>query len=51
MENLRKAVSATVLLGAPVLPLAAHARKGGDYKYLCTFPGHNPLMHGVFKLG
>jgi azurin len=25
-------------------------RKGGDYKYLCTFPGHNALMHGVFKL-
>ena len=25
-------------------------KKGGDYKYLCTFPGHNALMHGVFKL-
>jgi azurin len=25
-------------------------KKGGDYKYLCTFPGHNALMHGTFKL-
>jgi azurin len=25
-------------------------KKGGDYKFLCTFPGHNALMHGVFKL-
>ena len=25
-------------------------KKGGEYKYLCTFPGHNALMHGVFKL-
>ena len=26
-------------------------RKGASYKYLCTFPGHNALMHGVFKVG
>jgi azurin len=25
-------------------------KKGGEYKYLCTFPGHNALMHGSFKL-
>lgn len=25
--------------------------KGGDYRYLCTFPGHFALMHGVFKFG
>ena len=25
-------------------------KKGAEYKYLCTFPGHNALMHGVFKL-
>ena len=25
-------------------------KKGGDYKYLCTFPGHNAMMHGTFKL-
>jgi azurin len=26
-------------------------KKGADYKYLCTFPGHNALMNGVFKFG
>ena len=26
-------------------------KKGGAYEYLCTFPGHNALMHGVFKFG
>jgi azurin len=25
--------------------------KGGAYQYLCTFPGHNALMHGTFKFG
>jgi azurin len=25
-------------------------KPGGSYKYLCTFPGHNALMHGIFKL-
>ena len=25
-------------------------KKGGTYTYLCTFPGHSALMHGVFKL-
>ncbi|MGH8131762.1 MAG: azurin [Steroidobacteraceae bacterium] len=25
--------------------------KGGDYRYLCTFPGHSALMHGTFKFG
>ena len=24
---------------------------GGDYSYLCTFPGHSTLMHGKFKFG
>jgi azurin len=26
-------------------------QKGGDYKFLCTFPGHNALMRGTFKFG
>jgi azurin len=26
-------------------------KKGGNYEYLCTFPGHNALMHGTFKFG
>ena len=25
-------------------------KQGGDYRYLCTFPGHYSLMHGSFKL-
>ena len=24
-------------------------KPGGDYRYLCTFPGHNALMRGIFK--
>lgn len=30
---------------------ASILRKGGDYSYLCTFPGHSALMHGKFKFG
>ncbi|SRR5258708_6908005 len=26
-------------------------KAGGAYQYQCTFPGHNALMHGVFKFG
>jgi azurin len=26
-------------------------KPGGDYSYLCTFPGHNALMRGKFKFG
>src|SRR5215469_6621422 len=26
-------------------------KKGGDYKFLCTFPGHHATMRGVFKFG
>ena len=26
-------------------------KPGGDYRYLCTFPGHNALMRGAFKFG
>jgi azurin len=26
-------------------------KTGGAYQYLCTFPGHNALMHGTFKFG
>ena len=26
-------------------------KPGGDYRYLCTFPGHNALMHGTLKFG
>jgi azurin len=26
-------------------------KPGNDYRYLCTFPGHNALMRGTFKVG
>ena len=26
-------------------------KAGGDYSYLCTFPGHNAIMRGKFKFG
>jgi azurin len=26
-------------------------KAGGEYRYLCTFPGHHALMRGTFKLG
>ena len=26
-------------------------KRGGDYMFLCTFPGHNVLMRGKFKFG
>lgn len=30
---------------------AATLKAGAQYQYLCTFPGHNALMHGTFKFG
>lgn len=29
----------------------AGLKAGGDYSYLCSFPGHNALMRGKFKFG
>jgi azurin len=29
----------------------ASRKAGGDYSFLCTFPGHNALMRGKFKFG
>ena len=26
-------------------------KAGGDYSFLCTFPGHNAVMRGKFKFG
>jgi len=26
-------------------------KPGGDYRYLCSFPGHNALMRGTLKVG
>jgi len=36
---------------ASVTFATAALKKGGDYSYLCTFPGHNALMRGKFKFG
>jgi azurin len=30
---------------------ASILKKGGDYTYLCTFPGHSVMMHGKFVFG
>jgi azurin len=40
-----KGESATVTFPTSIL------KKGGSYTYLCTFPGHNSVMRGVFKFG
>lgn len=49
----QRAIAHTRVIGggetARVTFKASLLRKGGDYKYLCTFPGHNALMHGTFK--
>jgi azurin len=37
--------SATVTFSTSIL------KKGESYMYLCTFPGHNSSMRGVFKFG
>jgi azurin len=29
----------------------AALKAGGDYSFLCTFPGHNAIMRGKFKFG
>jgi len=31
--------------------LTSVLKPGGDYRYLCTYPGHNALMRGTFKFG
>lgn len=36
---------------ASVTFAATRLKKGGGYRYLCTFPGHNALMHGTFRFG
>ena len=36
---------------ASVTFAATRLKKGGAYRYLCTFPGHNALMHGTFRFG
>jgi len=51
----KRVLAATKVIGGgdttSVTFAASLLKKGGDYKYLCTFPGHNALMHGTFKFG
>jgi azurin len=30
---------------------ASALKKGGDYTFICTFPGHSALMKGKFSFG
>jgi len=51
----RRVIAHTRVVGggqsASVTFAASLLRKGGDYRYLCTFPGHNALMRGRFRFG
>jgi azurin len=51
----KKVLAHTKLVGggesdSVTFPTAA-LKPGGDYMYLCTFPGHNAVMRGKFKFG
>jgi azurin len=50
----RRVLAATKLVGggqsATVTFPTSILRSGESYMYLCTFPGHNVMMRGVFKL-
>jgi azurin len=47
-----RVIAATKIVGggqsASVTFAASKLVKGGSYVYLCTFPGHNALMRGIF---
>ena len=51
----KRVIAATKLVGggetASVTFAASALQKGGSYSYMCTFPGHNALMRGTFKIG
>ena len=51
----KRVLAHTKLVGggqtASVTFSTAGLKAGGDYSYLCTFPGHNALMRGKFKFG
>ena len=40
-----------LICAAMVAGNTLYIKAGGSYMYLCTFPGHNALMHGTFKFG
>ena len=51
----KRVIAHTKIIGggqtASVTFPTAGLKAGADYRYLCTFPGHNALMHGTFKFG
>ena len=51
----QRALAHTRIIGggqsASVTFPASLLKPGGDYRYLCTFPGHNAVMRGTFKFG
>jgi len=51
----KKVLASTKVIGGGASTTVTFAtsilKKGGDYSYLCTFPGHNSLMRGVLKFG
>jgi len=51
----KRVLASTKVVGggqtASVTFSTAALKAGGDYSYLCTFPGHNALMRGKFKFG
>jgi azurin len=51
----KKIIANTKVVGggesASVTFSTAALKKGGDYTYFCSFPGHNSTMRGVFKFG
>ena len=53
--NDKRVIAHTKVVGggqtASVTFSTSSLKAGGDYSYLCTFPGHNALMRGKFKFG
>ena len=48
-------IASTKIIGggqsANVTFSTAKLTKGGDYTFMCTFPGHYVIMKGAFKIG
>ena len=53
--NDTRVIASTKIVGggetATVTFPASKLTKGGDYTYMCTFPGHYVIMKGTFKFG
>jgi len=55
LPNDPRVIAATHLIGGgqstTITFATAGLTKGGDYTFLCTFPGHSLLMRGAFRFG